>query len=66
VYVPLADDHPSLNFDENGYIYHHADDSAMCGGDASSSSELSIHSSPFVDPLVHFEDDDVCYCIIPP
>jgi hypothetical protein len=56
-----ADDRPSLNFDNNGYICHLADDSAVNDTDeVSSTGELSVHSNPF-DPLIDFDDADSPY-----
>jgi hypothetical protein len=48
-------DRPSPTFDDNGYIFHLADTSAIDDIDDSSTGELSVHSSPF-DPLVEFDD----------
>jgi hypothetical protein len=53
--VNEPDDRPSLTFDDNGYICHLADTSAIDDTDDSSTGELSVHSSPF-DPLVEFDD----------
>jgi hypothetical protein len=53
--VNEPDDGPSLTFDDNGYICHLADTSAIDDTNDSSTSELSVHSSPF-DPLVEFDD----------
>jgi hypothetical protein len=56
-----ADDRPSLNFDNNGYICHLADDSAVHDtDDVSSTGELSVHSNP-CDPLIDFDDADSPY-----
>jgi hypothetical protein len=56
-----ADDHPLLTFDNNRYICHLADDSAVhASGDMSSSGELSVHSNLF-DPLIDFDNADSPY-----
>jgi hypothetical protein len=56
-----VDDRPSLKFDNNGYICHLADDSAVHDtDDVSSTGELSVHSNPF-DPLIDFDDADSPY-----
>jgi hypothetical protein len=54
--IAEAYDRPSLTFDNNGYIYHIADGSAVDVADDSSSSELLVRISPF-DPLIEFDDD---------
>jgi hypothetical protein len=54
-FVNEPNDRPSLTFDDNGYICHLADTSAIDDTDDSSTGELLVHSSPF-DPLVEFDD----------
>jgi hypothetical protein len=47
-----------LTFDDNGYICHLTDESAVhAADDMYSSGELSVHSNPF-DPLIEFDDAD--------
>jgi hypothetical protein len=53
--IAEVDDRPALTFDDNGYIFHLADVSAVDATYHSFFGELSAHSSP-CDPLIEFDD----------
>jgi hypothetical protein len=57
----LHHDHPSLQFNADGYIYHLHDTPATNQEDDGSNGVMLIHSDPFGGPMVHFIDADRAY-----